>query len=89
MKKLTYTQRETLVAILNESECDEPLVNLGLGGYMYNANTLKSLEKLGLIEAVGAMLTLPYPNTGDNLLVFKKMDITKLGKEVAFKELGF
>lgn len=85
--KLSYNQKETLVAILNqhEEEVDyeiKVLVDNYLAHKLYNAGTLKSLARLGLIE---------YEHKGVSAtgIDLYRMEITKKGEEVAFKELGF
>lgn len=90
--KLTYNQKETLVAILNESDSDNPFVMLGLNFVLYNQNTIRALKKRGLVEYVDTGIEIPNPNNitflnGTKKGTFKKLTITKLGKEVAFKEL--
>lgn len=60
--KLTYNQKETLVAILNEPDSDDPIVMLGLSFLFYNQNTLNALKKRGLIEYVDTGVEIPNPN---------------------------
>lgn len=83
--KLSANQKEVLVAILNE-EAPKSVIELCINYLFYNQNTLRALKKRGLIEYVDTGVTI---NTKKGAGTIKRMKITKLGKEVAFKELGF